>query len=302
MGISEAIEEAREAAVEWRLVREMPKPKVRDVEAIAVHLVRVRAAYETRRIERETEPAPLGTPAAPPGEVDPWSVSVDVPHDGRVAEARVPIGETYVCGCFVCDGARSFACDDCGGTGQKLIEEREPITGIVHRYYVPCGTCAGAGKIDCNACRASARVIVSRFVCAETGTRTIEGLVHGGEISPELTHEISDSGSSLPLAATTIAEAEDEVPKGLLPPVAATTARLLERPAELGTRKYGQTVTVSRGWIVQLRLDDRTLYVWGEPPRVSGDDAPVGGNATLLWSVAAITTIATIGAIVYALM
>ena len=49
----------------------------------------------------------------------------------------------------------------------------------------------------------------------------------------------------------------------------------------------------SAGWVVELKLSDRVLHVWGSPPRVAGDDAPIDrGQRVVVWAGIAVASIA----------
>lgn len=303
MGAADAIEGAKDAAREWRSLRAMPAPRITGTEALPVHLVEVDDAFEKRSLERDIEAAPeSATPQAPPL-VDPWSIDVDAPRDGSAWSARVGLDGHGVMVCLLCQGRRQFDCDDCGGSGQKLVEEHDPITGRTVRYYVPCGTCAGSGRIICDMCEGNGKVKVRPAVAVATGTSTERALVHGGRLDPALVAEILGSGSALPLSASRLVEsAEDGALRTLPPEVAATARGLLARAAEEGTRSHGRRVRVYAGWIVILTLPGRTLHVFGDPPRVAGDDEPVTANHTTIAMVAAgVAALALAGTVVYLL-
>lgn len=297
MGVDEVIEEAKEAAREWRALRQMPAPKPVGADALPVHLIETHAAFERRWLDNDVEPVDAGADLVEPGRPDPWSIEVDVPSDGQESATRIPLPETRgVAVCFVCEGARAFPCDDCEGTGQKRVEEHEPLTGFRRVYYVPCGTCGAAGTLRCDTCRGSAKVAVTRCLVVETGTKTDHELEHGARLSAELVAEILGSGSATPLAPRRLLEVErlDAIPAGALPaPVDAMVRGGLARGDEPDRRTRGRRVEVTAGWVVELKLSDRVLHVWGSPPRVAGDDAPIDrGQRVVVWAGIAVASIA----------
>jgi hypothetical protein len=303
MGLAESIEEAKDAAREWRAVREMPAPRLGAADALPVHLVEVRTVYEGRTLENDVEPVPPGSPLRDPSSPDPWSIDVEVPPGDEAWTTRVPLPDTRgVVTCFVCKGSRSFSCDDCGGSGKKRVEEYEPITGITRIYYVPCGTCAGTGTIRCDTCRGSALVGVTRCVVVEKGVSTRCELEHGGRLAPEVAREILGSGSATPLGASVLREVRDpsELSTGALPPrVDAMVRAELARADTAERRTRARSVRVVAGWIVELKLPDRALHVWGDPPRVAGDDAPVASGRALVWVAVGVAALGVVGAALY---
>ena len=179
----------------------------------------------------------------------------------------------------VCDGID----DNCNGS----VDE-----GLLNA----CGTCGAAGTLRCDTCRGSAKVAVTRCLVVETGTKTDHELEHGARLSAELVAEILGSGSATPLAPRRLLEVErlDAIPAGALPaPVDAMVRGGLARGDEPDRRTRGRRVEVTAGWVVELKLSDRVLHVWGSPPRVAGDDAPIDrGQRVVVWAGIAVASIA----------
>lgn len=291
MSFDEALREAREAVLEWRDLREMPRPKALGRgEPVRMVRAELRVGYERRSVEGRSEPAPENARATETVRPDPWSLTLDAPKDGTEWSTRVALEEQASVGpCPICRGARRFRCDDCEGRGYKIERTYDPITGVYITRQFVCGTCAGQKTVRCESCRGTARVRIVPVVVAETAAEVRREVMHDGSVPDELLAEIRAAPSARFWNEKTLhtAEGDDPAsgpwggnrPSALAPKAVAAIEALWNAPSNDDRRKRAWRVEVIEGHVVHFRLPDRSLWVWGSPVRVAGDDEPVGAAA-----------------------
>jgi hypothetical protein len=294
VSLDEALREAREAVLEWRDVRGMPRPDgLGRGEPVRLVRAEIRVAHEARSLDAKSEPAPADAEPGGAAPLDPWSVEVDAPRDGREWSRRIPMpAHARIDTCPVCKGAKRFRCDDCDGRGYKTETTYDPITGVRTTRTFACGTCAATKTVPCGSCRGTARVKLLPAVVIETGASVRRAIVHDGSVPAELVAEMKTAGNAKLWNEKELHAGEGEDPESapwggsrptaLAPAAAAAIDALWSEPAGEGRRLRAWRVEVVEGQVVQFVLSDRKLWVWGSPPRVAGDDEPVAAGSRRL--------------------
>lgn len=243
---------------------------VRDVQVTGPAQVILRSIFEARGVRYQLQPAAKRTLEDVPGP-DPWSAPIAQPAGAPVGhELTYPMpGTTVPMDCGMCGATGEAHCQTCQGTGRvQHGNQSYRCTHCGGRGVVVCVTCHGTGGLVGHPTvwsRIEAHEEVRALGTDElpldvafdlTDTREAGELVHQQE-APRL-HELRVEGGYRDAARSGDA-------------VARMARALCDAPGvPVGGRIVRQRLEVRRVPVFVVTLEGaRTIWVWGEPPKVS---------------------------------
>ncbi len=262
-----------ERMAQWRSVQPWARVDphalaIREVTIVGPLQLRLETRYEARgiryRVVREAPTRPDEHTEQP----DPWAVALDIPLDAAVGhEITMSLGETErLLECAECSTQGDVLCATCVGTG-------------AHSDGGHCTVCRGKGVTKCRQCRGSGGVFGVPRVWARIDEHAALHTLDTDTLPLEVVLDLSERPSTGEIVhrqdgTEPILEIRGEPGYRDRPlfddRLRRAIEKLLDEPGvPFGVAVHRQTLEVRRTPVLQATLTSgRTLYVWGDPPRV----------------------------------